>query len=82
MHTEHTTLQPALYALDVILPLAPLGQESAWVPSVDDDFELSVLGRHLGWAWLPMALMWVDILFGWIVGLLIAAAVSGVVKRD
>ena len=83
IHTEHTTLQPAIYALDVILPFAPLGQESAWKPSVSENFELSVVGwRFDVWDWGAVALMWFDIVFGWIVGLLIAAVVSGVVKRE
>ena len=35
MGKEYTSLQPALYALDVILPLVSLGQEAAWEPALE-----------------------------------------------
>lgn len=78
MANEHTTFQPVLYALDVMLPIVALGQESAWAPMVKP-WEV---GEIPVWRWLAISVMWFEIIFGWAVGLLAVAVVSGAVRRE
>lgn len=83
MENEHTPFQPALYALDVLLPLAPLGQESAWAPMASHwRLDLPGHGSVPISGWVSLGVMWFNIGFGWMVGLLLAAVVGGVVKQN
>ncbi|MTH78618.1 hypothetical protein [Paracoccus aestuariivivens] len=60
------------YALDLVVPVLDLGQTSAWAPSKDR----GPWGRGLWWGrWVLQAL-------GWMIVLVFAAAVSGIMQRD
>ncbi|WP_114912418.1 hypothetical protein [Acidibrevibacterium fodinaquatile] len=70
---------PPLYALDVLLPIAKLGQQDHWAPLAP--------GRALttkNWllAWATQIAVWFDMMSGWIAGLLLIATVSGLAKRQ
>jgi len=82
MTNEHSPFQPLVYALDVIVPIVPFGQEDAWAPMVkpiwgDGNGALGAVDR-----WSTTWLVWFNIVFGWIVGLALVAVVSGAIKRD
>jgi hypothetical protein len=67
-----------VYALDVMLPIVALGQEAAWAPMVTQ--------RQAGQTWIcgwwDISVMWFEIAFGWVFGLLLVTVVAGVVRRD
>jgi hypothetical protein len=81
--TEYTTFQPFLYSADVLLPIVSLGQDTSWSPMVKPiSLELPMVGRlHLS-RWVTVSVMWFEIFFGWIAGLILIAVFSGAVKRD
>ena len=69
---DYETFQPAYYAIDIVIPIISLGQETAWAPSTNrGDW-----GRIMWWLryWLKAA--------GWIVTAIGAAAVTGIIRRD
>lgn len=70
---------PWLYALDVLLPVAKLGQEDHWAPLAPGK-ALTAKNRLLAWA--TQFVVWFGTLFGWIAGLLLIATVSGLAKRQ
>ncbi len=70
---------PPLYALDVLLPIAKLGQEDHWAPLAPGR-ALTAKNRLL--AWSTQFAVWFDIAFGWIAGLLLVATLSGLAKRS
>ena len=77
MPAEYTTFQPALYALDLILPLVDLQQESDWGPIVESAPGVNmVYGVFLRW------LMWATILFGWMASLMLVAITGRLVDKD
>ncbi len=79
--SEYTTFNPAVYSLDLILPLVDLGQESSWAPSAT----YTDSGGEMQWLWWGMgirALMWFEILFGWFASLMFVAIVSRLVDKD
>lgn len=79
--SEYTTFNPAVYSLDLILPLVDLGQESSWAPSAT----YTDSGGEVQWLWWGMgirALMWFEILFGWFASLMFVAIVSRLVDKD
>jgi len=83
MMQEHTPFQPAFYALDVILPVAPLGQESAWAPKATVwRLDLPWVGWVWVSGWVSLIVTWFNVLFGWVVGLLLAGVVGGVIKQE
>jgi hypothetical protein len=74
---EHTQFNAVMYSLDVILPLVDLRQEGDWAPITH--------ARHGGRLWegeIVRALMWIQILFGWITSLLLASAAGRLVQKD
>ncbi|UAB78189.1 pentapeptide repeat-containing protein [Erythrobacter sp. SCSIO 43205] len=74
---EHSTFQPMLYSLDLILPLVDLHQESDWQPIVVKEDGETV------WAgWWLRALMWFEILFGWFGSLMLVAILGRLVEKD
>ena len=77
MPAEYTTFQPALYALDLILPLVDLQQESDWGPIVE-----SAPGVNMGYGVFLRWLMWVTILFGWMASLMLVAILGRLVDKD
>ncbi len=85
--SEYSAFQPVLYALDVLLPVVDLRQERDWAPRVTDvdGKSLRPIGHDpegWGWGYVVRAFEWFLIAFGWVASLLLAAAVSGVVRRD
>lgn len=66
------TFHPVAYAADVVIPLIQLGQESAWAPSTSR----SDWGRAAWW------LRWFAKGIGWVIAALLAAAVTGVIRKD
>jgi hypothetical protein len=77
MPPEHTTFQPLLYSLDLILPLVDLQQEADWAPIVEDPPGNTLhFGAFLRW------LMWFEILFGWAMSLMLVAVLGKLVNKD
>lgn len=74
---EYTTMQPALYSLDLILPLVDLQQDQDWAPIVSNEN-----GAQLIWGHLLRVLMWFEILFGWFASLMFVAIISRLVEKD
>ena len=70
---------PPLYALDVLLPVAKLGQQEHWAP-LDPSGARTPSNKALIWG--TQIAVWFEILFGWIAGLLLAATVTGLTKRN
>lgn len=66
------TFHPVAYAADVIIPLVSFGQEDAWAPSTSR----SPLGRAAWW------MRWFAKAIGWVVAALLAAAVTGAIRKD
>ena len=77
MPAEYTTFQPVLYALDLILPLVDLQQESDWGPIVE-----SAPGVNMGYGVFLRWLMWATILFGWMASLMLVAILGRLVDKD
>ncbi|SOC17103.1 hypothetical protein SAMN05877809_10944 [Rhodobacter sp. JA431] len=72
-YRDYETFSPALYALDLFLPLDTLGQEDAWAPSKDR----GAFGLTLYWA------RWAVQLSGWLLLATAAAVFTGVLgKKD
>ncbi|WP_296427128.1 hypothetical protein [Yoonia sp.] len=69
---DYETFQPVAYAVDIVIPIIALGQETAWSPSTNRGW----WGRQLWW------LEWCLTALGWIVTAIGAAAVTGVIRRD
>jgi len=82
--SEYSTFSPMVYAADLILPLVDLRQERDWAPRVTgvDGEVLHPFGLGWGLGHLVRAWEWFMILSGWVLSLLFAAAVSGIVRRD
>lgn len=59
------------YALDVVLPIVDLGQQSAWAPTT-----LTIPGTL---AWVAT---WVFTLFGWMLSALLVAALTGLIQKN
>jgi hypothetical protein len=74
---RRSSFSPAVFALDALLPLVDLKQEADWTPAVErSDGSTNWTG------WAVRALMWVEILFGWLGSLLLVAAVGRLVQKD
>lgn len=74
---EYTSFDPTIYSLDLILPFVDLQQESNWAPiTVGDAGRRLPTGSRMRW------LMWVEIIFGWLMSLLLVTALGRVLKRD
>ena len=83
MLAEHPPFQPAIFALDVLLPIVSLGQEAAWTPMRKEfTLNLPVLGAILVSRWAGLVVMWLEIGLGWGISLVLVAIVGGVVKRE
>lgn len=72
---EYTTLQPAIYSLDLILPVINLQQDGDWAPIV-----AHADGTALFWGHALRGLVWFEILFGWVTSLMLAAVVTNLVR--
>ncbi|MFK7944574.1 MAG: hypothetical protein AB8B85_16910 [Paracoccaceae bacterium] len=62
---------PFVYSLDVLFPLVQLEQQVHWIP--DDDQTWGAAGK---------ALVYVQIVMGWLLSLLAVAGLSGIIKSD
>jgi len=69
---DYETFNAFSYSADLLIPIVDLGQEAAWAPSTSR----SPLGQ-IGW-WLR----WFAKAVGWVVTALVAAALTGVIRRD
>jgi cytoskeletal protein CcmA (bactofilin family) len=74
---EYTAFDPWLYSLDLILPFVDLQQESNWAPITSTD-----AGRALSSGWALRWLMWIEIIFGWLMSLLLLTALGRLLNRD
>jgi hypothetical protein len=78
MPQEYTTFFPPLYSLDLILPLVDLQQDNDWSPIVmKPDGVSNIPVGHI-----VRAVMWFEVLFGWVASLLVLAVVGNLVKKD
>lgn len=68
---EYSLFYPAVYSLNVLLPVGNLGQEKAWRPMTT---ELPGI--------ITQVAVWFETLFGWGASLILVAVVSGLAKRD
>ncbi|WP_137701548.1 hypothetical protein [Marimonas lutisalis] len=68
---DYETFSPALYALDLFVPLDALGQENAWAPSKDRGW----------WGWWGYWMRWAVQVMGWIITAVGAAVVTGLIGR-
>ncbi len=83
MREEHTSFQPTIYALDLLLPIVELGQNSAWTPMVKQwSMQLPLVGDIFIPKWIAISAVWFEIIFGWAVSLILIAVVGGAVRRD
>lgn len=64
---------PLAFSLDLILPVARLGQSSMWTP-VSDGAWFSISG------WTPRV-VWIEQICGWVAALTLGAIATGLVKR-
>lgn len=72
-YRDYETFSPALYALDLFLPLDTLAQEESWAPSKDRG----------PWGWTLYWGRWIIQLSGWLLIATTAAVFSGVLgKKD
>ncbi len=72
-YRDYETFSPALYALDLFLPLDTLAQEESWAPSKDRG----------PWGWTLYWGRWLIQLSGWLLLTTAAAVFSGVLgKKD
>lgn len=83
MPSEYTTFSPAVYALDLLLPIIDLRQEKDWAPRVTDERGNVVAPIVDGWGWgyVTRIIEWMFVLLGWFFSALLAGAVSGLIRR-
>lgn len=74
---EYTPFSPFWYALDTLIPLVDLGQESAWSPSPIDQ---SIFKDF--WGWAVLVYLYAHIITGWVLTTLTVVALTGVIKKE
>ena len=74
---EYTTMSPLAYSLDLLLPLVNLQQDLDWAPIVINGNGESLLGGYL-----LRALMWLEIVYGWLGSLILVAVIGRLVDKD
>ena len=94
MPSEYSVFQPFVYSIDIMLPFLELRQERDFAPRVLDDKRnvirplfrlpswLPFIGGTWGLGYLVRVWEWFEIFFGWTLTILIAASVSGIIKKD
>jgi hypothetical protein len=94
MPSEYSVFQPFVYSIDIMLPFLELRQERDFAPRVLDDKRnvirplftlpswLPLIGGTWGLGYLVRVWEWFEIFFGWTLTILIAASVSGIIKKD
>lgn len=63
------------YTLDVLLPLVDLGQQKKWLPTPGAFWAVWI-------GWLVVGWYWTTILLGWLLGTVVIAGLSGILRRD
>lgn len=74
---EYTPFSPFWYALDTLIPLVDLGQETAWSPSPIDQ---SIIKDF--WGWAVLIYLYLHIIMGWVLTTLTVVALTGVIKKE
>lgn len=74
---EYTTFQPLIYSADLILPFVDLQQEKDWAPILHSEPSRWNLAGHF-----LRVMMWFEIIFGWLMSLLLLAALGRVLNKD
>lgn len=74
---EYTPFSPFWYALDTLIPLVDLGQETAWSPSPIDQ---SIIKDF--WGWAVLIYLYAHIIMGWVLTTLTVVALTGVIKKE
>lgn len=74
---EYTAFNPAVYSLDLILPVVDVRQEQDWAPML-----LSADGQPLRLGWLLRLFVWFEVLFGWLTSLLLVSALGRLIPKD
>jgi hypothetical protein len=92
--SEYSVFQPFVYSIDIMLPFLELRQEHDFAPRIFDDkgnviqplFALPawvpLIGGTWGLGYVVRLWEWFEIFFGWTLTILIAASVSGIIKKD
>jgi hypothetical protein len=92
--SEYSVYQPFVYSIGIMLPFLELRQERGFAPRILDDkgkvihplFDLPrwlpLIGGTWGLGYLVRLWEWIEIFFGWTLTILIAASVSGIIKKD
>lgn len=84
--TGYPSFNAFVYSLEHSLPVLDLQQKRSWVPASSDTTshfsELVGLGPKLPDAPILWAVVWVQTALGWLGGLVLAAVLSGIVKKD
>lgn len=78
LQREYPRFSAMAYSLDLLLPLADLGQARHWMPVRSAERH----GLQLAQADVLRWLTWLEGLFGWLAGLLLAASLLGLTQRD
>lgn len=79
---EYSGFSPLAYSLDVLMPFVDLKQESDWAPRVPTPNKNWVVEYRSHSAEHGVRLLiWVQTLFGWAIGLLVVAIVSGLARK-
>ena len=68
------TFSPALYSLDILVPLLDLRMKSQWTERLSDN--------EFSWGQLLRAWRWTEIFCGLFLSLILAASVSGITKKN
>jgi hypothetical protein len=80
---EYTTFNAYMYSADLIFPIVSFGQDEKWTPMLDPvSIEIPVAGKFTLPGNFVRALTWFEIAFGWVAGLILAAVLSGAIKKD
>jgi hypothetical protein len=80
---EYTTFNAYMYSADLIFPIVSFGQDEKWTPMLDPvSINVPIAGKFTLPGNFVRALTWFEIAFGWVAGLILAAVLSGAIKKD
>lgn len=75
----YPAFNPVFYSLDLVLPFVDLQQEAHWAPIATLDWTLSWKSAP---RWLLRFAVWLEIMFGWLMGLLLLTSLGRVLNRE
>jgi hypothetical protein len=91
---EYASFNPFAYSLDLLLPLVGLSQKQDWAPLTQQaskvrpagDRQVEKVQAPIIRSW-PLGLTtryvtWLEILLGWAISLMLAAIITGLIKKD